>query len=373
MAIQNPMAPRSGNMSSRHGRSQEYIFDVAWAGIRTVGGCQTASMSQRRRRRQPRVSFDLTAPELPGPRHTISLRTRVSTLERRGTLTYLAPRFQNHDSLDLSFTALYDDMRDVNTFSPNARRDRCTLAKTVEALHAALPVQLPAGEHVRLEDQRESRASASQPVRVGQSCRVTTSRTARRSYRSRKGIYNTVDVGLASKVFGSQVSLAGGLARNATTIKLEKAAARASNTFGDIIPSIYGARTTDPAGGHSFSQSDFSAAAAVRTGGFPENQAPSRFNHWVSMAAQRCCSTARTSYAAARRQHRRECCFMTPATSTPALTDFISRAPANLQYSIIWCMRWGSASLPNADRTRTTWTGLQHQPASFFGCKGSIK
>ena len=41
----------------------------------------------------PRVSFDVTRTNLWGMAHSISLRTRVSTLEQRGLLNYSWPRF----------------------------------------------------------------------------------------------------------------------------------------------------------------------------------------------------------------------------------------------------------------------------------------
>ena len=46
----------------------------------------------------PRVSLDFTRSNLWGLAHSISLRTRVSTLERRALLTYTWPHFHSQDA-----------------------------------------------------------------------------------------------------------------------------------------------------------------------------------------------------------------------------------------------------------------------------------
>ena len=65
----------------------------------------------------PRVSFDIDAQQSLGLAHSISLRTRVSTLDQRALLNYTWPRFRNSDKLTLSFTGLYEDSHDMRTFT----------------------------------------------------------------------------------------------------------------------------------------------------------------------------------------------------------------------------------------------------------------
>src|SRR5205085_3254649 len=70
--------------------------------------------------------------------HTVGLQTRVSTLEQRALLTYLAPQFEGNPNLNLQIAGLFDISRDVRTFS--ARREegsiqlgrKLTKAKTVQ-------------------------------------------------------------------------------------------------------------------------------------------------------------------------------------------------------------------------------------------------
>ena len=50
----------------------------------------------------PRVSVDITRNNLWGLTHSLSLRTRVSTLDQRALLNYSWPRFGDSDNLTLS-------------------------------------------------------------------------------------------------------------------------------------------------------------------------------------------------------------------------------------------------------------------------------
>src|SRR2546421_5337167 len=48
---------------------------------------------------------------------SINFKSRYFTLDRRVSLNYLAPRYRNVDGRNISFTALYDNTRDVRTFT----------------------------------------------------------------------------------------------------------------------------------------------------------------------------------------------------------------------------------------------------------------
>ena len=57
--------------------------------------------------------------------HTVSLQTQVSTLRKRALANYVAPQFEGHENLSLTFSPLFDDSNDVRTFS--ARRGEGTV------------------------------------------------------------------------------------------------------------------------------------------------------------------------------------------------------------------------------------------------------
>lgn len=87
----------------------------------------------------PRLSFGVSRNNLLGVGHTVTLQTQwAPRLRARGVLTYQAPQFKGNDRLNLSFTGLYDDSRDVQTF--NSRR-RETSVQLFQRLSRANSVQ----------------------------------------------------------------------------------------------------------------------------------------------------------------------------------------------------------------------------------------
>jgi len=86
------------------------------AGLGRIGGCSdcleapvgTTGFS-------PRISFDIARNNLWGVGHSISLRTRASTLDDRVLLNYSWPRVGLNPKFNISFTGLYEDSRDVRT------------------------------------------------------------------------------------------------------------------------------------------------------------------------------------------------------------------------------------------------------------------
>ncbi len=280
MAIQNPDgATQRKYVVYDMEEAKKYSFDAGvGAEFARIGGCQTClDVPGGAAGFSPRVSFDVTRLNFLGLGHTISLRTRASTLERRGILTYLAPRFRNLDKLDLSFSALYDDMRDVNTFSSKREEGSVQLSQKLSKPSTLL---------YRFSYRRVSTFDLkidpnlvpllSQPVRVGILSSNYIQDRRDDPIDPRKGIYNTVDVGLASSAFGSQVSFGRGLARNATYHKIGKKLLLArQTTFGDIIPFNYQSRTTDPLAAIPFPERFFSGGGSSHRG-FPENQAGPR-------------------------------------------------------------------------------------------------
>jgi outer membrane protein assembly factor BamA len=68
-------------------------------------------------RAAPRGLFEISKNNVLGRAHTLSFRTRASTLQGRALLTYSAPAFFGHPSLTYLATGLYDRTRDVSTFT----------------------------------------------------------------------------------------------------------------------------------------------------------------------------------------------------------------------------------------------------------------
>jgi outer membrane protein assembly complex protein YaeT len=280
MAIQNP----DGQEQHKYviydmDEAKRYMFDGGLgAEFARIGGSATSlDVPGGATGFSPRVSFDVTRLNFLGLGHSISLRTRISTIEQRGILSYLFPRFRDHDNLDLTFSTLYDETRDVNTFS--AKREEGSVQLTQR-------LSKPSTLLYRFSYRRVSTSNLkidpnlipllSQPVRVGILSINYIQDRRDDPLDAHKGIYNTVDLGLASKVFGSQVSFARGLARNATYHRIGKKMVLARQfTFGDIIPFSYQSRATDVLDAVPFPERFFSGGGESQRG-FPENQAGPR-------------------------------------------------------------------------------------------------
>ncbi len=190
------------------------------AEIARIGGNQTSLESPAGEAGfSPRVSFDFSRLNFLGRAHTVSLRSSVSSLEQRGLITYLAPQFQGRQNLDLSFTALFDSSRDVRTFS--SRRwegstqiaHRWTRSKTLFYRLAYRRVSIDQGT---LKIRQDLIPLLSQPVRVGVLSAAYVDDRRDDPTDSRRGTYNSLDIGTASKYFGSETDYFRLLGRNST-------------------------------------------------------------------------------------------------------------------------------------------------------------
>jgi outer membrane protein insertion porin family len=225
----------------------------------------------------PRVSLDLSHLNFLGLGHTISLRTRFSTLEQRAILSYLAPRVRNHDNLSLTFNLIYDETKDINTFAGKREEGSVQLSQKLSK---------PSTFLYRFTYRRVSTSDLkvdpnllpllSQPVRVGILSVNYIQDRRDDPLDAHKGIYNTVDLGLASKIFGSQVNFARGLARNATYHRIGKKLVLArQTTLGDIFPYHYQSGITDVLDAVPIAERFFSGGGESHRG-FPNNQAGPR-------------------------------------------------------------------------------------------------
>jgi outer membrane protein assembly factor BamA len=191
-------------------------------------------------------------------------------------LTYNWPRFRNHDNLSLSFTALAENSQDVRTFSYTRLEgsvqltQRVSKASTVfyryayrrvavdQATLAITPLLIPL---------------LSQPVRVGIISVGWILDRRDDPVDPHKGVYNTVDIGLAEHFLGSQINFARALVRNATYHPITKKVVFARSTqVGDIYAFH---NTGDPETSIPLPERFFGGGASSHRG-FPELQAGPR-------------------------------------------------------------------------------------------------
>ncbi|MEP6716449.1 MAG: POTRA domain-containing protein [Terriglobia bacterium] len=186
----------------------------------------------------PALSINISRLNFLGLGHTVSLRTNYSNIEKKASITYQQPRFFNVAGRSISYTLLYDDTRNVRTFSAKRQEADVQISqqfsksltglfrvsyRRVTVSNVIIPVLLV--------------PQFLQPLRIGiVSANLVQDRRNNQGNPSR-GVYNTLDIGLASKVFGSQRSFGRALVRNATYYKLSKSLILARQTqFGVIAP-----------------------------------------------------------------------------------------------------------------------------------------
>jgi outer membrane protein insertion porin family len=247
------------------------------AELARIGGCQTCLDAPAGATGfSPRVSVNVTRNNTWGLGHSISLRTIASTLERQALLNYNWPRFEDNDRLNLSFSGIYEDSRDVRTFSFKREEGSAQLSQKVSKATTFL---------YRLAYRRVSIDEATlkispllvpllaQPVRLGMLSWNLVQDRRDDPADPHKGIYNTVDLGIAEHALGSQRNFLRFLARNATYHRIGRNIVLARSTeFGDIYAFRYAGNALDaiPLPERFFS------GGATSNRGFPDYQAGPR-------------------------------------------------------------------------------------------------
>jgi outer membrane protein assembly complex protein YaeT len=249
----------------------------AGAEIARIGGCTTCLEAPAGQTGfSPRISVDVTRSNFWGLGHTLSLRTRASTLNRRALLSYNWPRFMEHDQLNVSFTGQYEDSRDVRTFSFKKQEvsaqlsQRRSKAMTIFYRYTYRRVGV---DEATLKITPFLIPLLSQPVRLGL---LSTSIVYDRrddAVEPHKGIYNTLDIGIAQRLLGSERDFLRFLARNATYHPIGKRLVFARSTsVGNIDPFR---SKGDPLNIIPLPERFFGGGGTSHRG-FPENQAGPR-------------------------------------------------------------------------------------------------
>ncbi len=224
----------------------------------------------------PRVSLDLTRLNFLGTAQSLSIQTRLSTLQRRAAANYFVPRIFNFGKFDATFSILYDDTHDVRTFQ--SKREEAT-AQVVE--HVSKPLTFFYRFNYRNVDVSNLKIDPLLLPRLAQSVRVgIASFNLVQDRRDdpvdpHRGIYNTLDVGLATKAFGSQTSFVRLLGRNATYYRLGEKLILARETQFGLQPAFSIPANADPSDPIPLPERFFGGGGNTQRG-FPENQAGPR-------------------------------------------------------------------------------------------------
>jgi outer membrane protein assembly complex protein YaeT len=229
----------------------------------------------------PRVTLDMTRLNLLGTGQSVTLQSRLSTLQKRASITYFIPRVFNLTKFDATFSILYDDTHDVNTFRAIRRE---AAAQVIEHFSKSITMFYRFNyRKVGVSDLAINPLLVpliAQSVRVGIGSFNFVQDRRDDPIDPHKGIYNTVDVGLATKAFGSQTSFVRVLARNATYYRLGSKLVLARETQFGVEPAFNVPPGTEQT---TAEQADaiplperFFGGGGNTQRGFPQNQAGPR-------------------------------------------------------------------------------------------------
>uniref|UniRef100_Q02B19 Outer membrane protein assembly factor BamA n=1 Tax=Solibacter usitatus (strain Ellin6076) TaxID=234267 RepID=Q02B19_SOLUE len=278
-AIQNPEGATTRKFvlfNMEEAARYSMAFGVG-AELGRIGGCQTCLDAPAGTTGfSPRVSWDVTRNNIWGLGHSLTLSTRASTLEKRALLAYNWPRFQGNDRLTLTLTALYLDSRDVRTFTSKREEvsmqlfQRLTKASTLFYRYSYRRVSV---DEATLKISPLLINLLSQPVRVGILSVGWVLDRRDDPVDPHKGVYNTIDIGVAEHMIGSDVNFARFLLRNATYHPIGKRLVLARSTQ---IGDIYAFHPNGDALNAIPLPERFYGGGGTSNRGFPENQAGPR-------------------------------------------------------------------------------------------------
>jgi outer membrane protein assembly complex protein YaeT len=165
----------------------------------------------------PRISLGISRLNLFGEGRTLSLQTRFSTIEQRVLLSYTAPQLLSNENLTLTISGLFDNSRDIRTFVQRRYEGSIQLA---QRFSRSISMQYRyTFRHVDISDLVISPQLAqllSLPEHTGQISTTFIQDRRDDPIDSHRGMYNTIDVGLSLKEFGSDTEFTRVLMRNST-------------------------------------------------------------------------------------------------------------------------------------------------------------
>lgn len=278
IALQNPTGKeRDKNVLYRLEEASRYSYTFGFGAqlARIGGGIGTFNAPAGAPGFSPRVNMGVSRVNFMGLGHTLTFRGQLSTFQKRAAVTYYAPQFTGNDKLNLSFTSLFDDSRDIRTFAAQRVESsiqlgqRLSKANTVQYRFTFRRVQI---DQSTLSIDPVLIPLFSQPVKLGIFSASFVQDKRDDPIDSRRGTYNTVDFGFAGSAFGSQSDFLRLLYRNSTYHRLKR----------DVVL----ARLTTLGGMYSLSgrtllrdvplpERYFSGGGATHRG-FPDNQAGPR-------------------------------------------------------------------------------------------------
>jgi outer membrane protein assembly complex protein YaeT len=281
MAVQNPTGEeRSKYVLFQLEESKRYSATVGFGAelARIGGGSQNLRSAAGAATFSPRIQFEFTRLNMLGIAHSLSFRTRVSNIQQRALINYLAPQFRSKENLNLAFTALADQSRDVRTYTSRRYEGSVQLGQRINLARNVLyrlAWRQTSIDEETLQVQPGLIPVLAQPAKVGIISATLIEDKRDDPTDSTRGIYTSLDFGLASRLLLSGSDFGRFLGRNSTYHRLNpKLILARTTTFGLLEPTS--GRYRESTGFDIPLPERFFAGGAASHRGFPENQAGPR-------------------------------------------------------------------------------------------------
>ncbi|MGH9565232.1 MAG: BamA/OMP85 family outer membrane protein, partial [Candidatus Angelobacter sp.] len=224
MAVQNPDGETTHkNVNFQVAEAKRYTFNYGFGIEVQTGQPGSSTNPQGATGVSPRVSFDITRLNFRGRDHTVALKTRYGNLEKLVLVNYDAPRLFDFQNVDLNFTSFYEQTNDVKTFTAKRLEGAVELKQTVNKsttlLYRAIYRRVSTDN---LIINPNLVPLFSQPVRVGMPAFSYVRNTRDNDLESHKGSFTTLELGVASYVFGSEPNFVRVIVQNSTYYQFHK-------------------------------------------------------------------------------------------------------------------------------------------------------
>jgi len=194
------------------------------------------------------------------------------------SLNYLAPRYRNVEGRNISFTALYDNTRDVRTFTAKRYEGSVQLSQRLSKATTALwryTWRDVVVDQSTLKINPLLIPSLAQPARIAMISANLIQDRRDDPVDAHRGIYNSADLGLVNHYFGGNKNFLRFLGRNSYYRRLHGDTVLASNTQCGWLHPYSIAPGNDPAQYIPLPERIFGGGSTSHRG-FPDNQAGPR-------------------------------------------------------------------------------------------------
>jgi len=231
IAAQDPQAPETAKTVLVH--VEEARRWTVGYGVGIDVGRLAGNEPQGELKVSPRLSLELTRLNVGGRTQTVTVRGRVSTLDKGGAISYLIPRFPTRRDLNLRLSGLAERSQNVLTFA--AEREEASVAVEKRYSGAAYVQARYAFRRVRVDESSlrirpEEIPLVSRPARVAMLGLSYANDHRDEPTDATDGSYSLADAGMSWKRLGSQSNFVRVSGQNATYYRLTPHLTFARNT-----------------------------------------------------------------------------------------------------------------------------------------------